>query len=476
MRKHFGWFCAALVISNSFAGQAAVTSMSDINNNANSHYESEAVGLLSHYLQVDTTNPPGNEKLGAQFLASVLGKEGIQAHLFDTAPGRTCVYARLKGNGKKRAIILLNHIDVVPANAHDWKHHPFKGEIIDGEIWGRGTLDIKGFGIAQLETMLMLKRSGKVLDRDIIFLATPDEESGGEHGARVFVKNHSDLVRDAEFLLNEVGAIYTNDSGKPLYWGVDIAEKSVLWLKLTVTGEAGHASLPLPDSAPNKLVLALAKIIESPPPPHVSPVVAQSFHDIAPAMPEPMKSYLTDITASIQDPKVYAAILANKQLGAVLRNTISLTVLKSGYKTNVIPKEATAELDCRLLPATDKDQFIKEIKDTVSPFGVEVSELTWQKADASLPCSALFDAITKVAAKEQPGVPVVPIICPGFTDSHWFRDMDTICYGFAPFEVDPEHIATIHGTNERIPVRSFVQGIKFLHEIINNLAGPSDVQ
>lgn len=474
MKLNLGFLCAAMILSNCLAGQAAVKGITPGTSTRN-HHETEAVGLLSHYLQIDTTNPPGNEKAGAQFLANVLAKEGIQARLFETSPGRACVYARLHGNGRKRAIILLSHIDVVPAKAQDWKHHPFKGEIIDGEIWGRGALDIKGLAIANLETMLMIKRSGKVLDRDVIFLATADEESGGEHGAATFVKNHSDLVRDAEFLLNEVGAIYTNDAGKPLYWGVDIAEKSVLWLKLTATGEAGHASLPMPDSAPNKLVLALAQIIESPPPPHVLQVVAQSFHDIAPAMPEPMRSYFVDIKASVQDPKIYAAILANKQLGAVLRNTVSLTVLKSGYKTNVIPKEAIAELDCRLLPGTDKEQFIKEIKDKVSPFGVEVSELTWQKAEASLPYSALFDAITKVAAKEQPGVPVVSIICPGFTDSHWFRDMDITCYGFAPFEIDPEHVATIHGTNERIPERSFLQGIKYLYEIVTTVASPDNL-
>ncbi|MBX9723951.1 MAG: M20/M25/M40 family metallo-hydrolase, partial [Candidatus Obscuribacterales bacterium] len=229
--------------------------------------QDEAIGLLKEYLKIDTTNPPGNETKGAEYLAKIFKDNGIEAQLYETAPGRSCVYARLKGTGKKKAIVLLNHIDVVPANAADWKHAPFGGDEIDGEIWGRGTIDMKGYGIAQLETMLMFKRSGKLLDRDLIFVGTPDEEVGGNFGASWFVKNHADLVKDAEFLLNEGAFIDTADDGKARYCGVAVSEKSVLWLSLSSKGDAGHASMPQPDSSVNRLVSSLNKIIENPPKP-----------------------------------------------------------------------------------------------------------------------------------------------------------------------------------------------------------------
>lgn len=432
----------------------------------------EAVDLLSRYLQVDTTNPPGNEKLGAQFLADILEKNGIHAELFETAPGRSCVYARLKGNGKKRPMILLNHIDVVPAKAEDWKHPPFKGEIINGEIWGRGAVDMKGFGIAELEVMLMLKRSGKTLDRDVIFLGTPDEEVGGTYGAEWFAKNKADLVKDAEFLINEGFAIDTTAAGKPKYWGVDIAEKSVLWLRLTARGDAGHASMPMPDSAPNRLVRALSRVVNSPPPPSVLPAVEKFFHEIASTEPEPTRGYYEHIETSVMDPKIYTEILKNnRQLSSMLRNTVSLTVLKSGYKTNVIPAEATAELDCRLLPGVDKDKFIEEIRQKIAEPSVDISVVDWVHADASTYESELFDVIKKVAAKEQPGVPVVPVVAPWFTDSHWFRELGATAYGFEPFELDPEHVATQHGKDERLPIKTFSQGIKYLYEIVGDVAG-----
>lgn len=463
--------CASLALLSCVGFPASAVTSQARPAAAAANYADEAVDLLSRYLQVDTTNPPGNEKLGAQFLADIFEKNGIKAEVFETAPGRACVYARLNGNGKKRPIVLLNHIDVVPARPEDWKHHPFKGEVIDGEIWGRGALDMKGFGIAELETMLMLKRSGKTLDRDIIFLGTPDEEVGGTHGAAWFAKNKPELVKGAEFLINEGAAIDTSPDGKPKYWGVDISEKSVLWLKLTAKGDAGHASMPMPESAPNKLIRAVSKVVNSPPSPMVLPAVEQFFSDIAKTEPEPMRSLFANVKASVQDPKSYAEILKNRQLSPMLRNTVSLTVLKAGYKTNVIPAEASAELDCRLLPGADKDKFIAEIKEKMADPAIEVSVLDWVHADASPYDTELFSVIKKVAAKNQPGVPVVPVVVPWFTDAHWFRDLGIMSYGFMPFEIDPEHIATMHGKDERMPVKSFTQGVQFLHEIVGDLCG-----
>jgi acetylornithine deacetylase/succinyl-diaminopimelate desuccinylase-like protein len=429
----------------------------------------EATGILSDYLKIDTTNPPGNEMSGAKFLASVLKKEGIDSQVFEATPGRGCVYARLKGSGKKRPIILLNHIDVVPANAADWKHPPFSGEIHDGEIWGRGAIDMKGMGVAELEAMLMLKRSGCKLDRDIIFLGTPDEEVGGEHGANWFVKNHGDLIKDSEFLINEGFHIDTDSSGKPLYWGVDIAEKNVLWLKLTAKGEAGHASMPMPDSSTNRLTRALSTIVTNPPPPVVLPPVREFFKQISSTATDWRKQAYADIDKSVLDPKIYSELLTDRLKSPMLRNTVSLTVMKAGYKTNVIPAEAVAELDCRLLPGMDHQKFIEEIKKTINDPSIAIDVLEWQFTGASSYDTELFSAIKKVAAQETPGAPVVPVIVPWFTDSHWFRDVGIVSYGFEPFKIDGEHLATMHGKDERMPVAIYDDGIQSLFKILKEL-------
>lgn len=429
----------------------------------------EAVGLLQEYIRVDTTNPPGNEKAGAIWLAAVLKKNGIDAEIFETAPGRACVYARLKGTGKKRPLVLLNHIDVVPAQASDWTQPPFGGVIADGEIWGRGTIDMKGMGIAELESLLMLKRSGKTLDRDVIFLGTPDEEVGGTYGAEWFVKNQPNKVKDAEFLINEGFFIDAGLDGKAKYWGVDVAEKSVLWLRLTAKGDAGHGSMPMPDSAPNRLVQALARVVDSPPKPEVPPAVKAYFENIASVEAEPLNSLYKTITTSVDDEASYKILLKDKLRSSMLRNTVSLTVLKAGYKTNVIPAEASAELDCRLLPEVDKDKFIAGIKKTISDNSIEISVVDWVHGAASPFNSELFDVIKQVAQKNDPGLAVVPVVVPWFTDSHWFRDFGTIAYGFEPFRIDPQHLASMHGKNERIPVESYKRGVMLLNEIVEKM-------
>lgn len=431
--------------------------------------EDEAISMLKEYLRIDTTNPPGNEAKGAEFLANILNKNGIEAKTLETAPGRSCVYARLKGNGKKKAVVLLNHIDVVPARAEDWQHPPFAGEIFDGEIWGRGAIDMKGIAIAQLEAMLTLKRSGKTLDRDLIFLGTPDEEVGGNQGADLFVKNHADLVKDAEFLLNEGAFIDTADDGKPQYCGVAVSEKSVLWLSLTAKGDAGHASMPMRDSSVNRLVRALNKIVENPPPPTVLPAVREYFKRISPTVGEPYKSAFADIEAAVKKPELYQDLLKDKFKSAMLRNTVSPTVLKSGYKTNVIPAEAYAELDCRILPGVTKDQFVFSLKDIIKDPTVEIGVLDWVHTDASPYDTDCFNAITKVVGKQMPGVPVVPMVMPWFTDSHWFRDLGIASYGFVPFKMDPSHLASMHGKDERIQIANYKDALKIFYDVLDEL-------
>jgi acetylornithine deacetylase/succinyl-diaminopimelate desuccinylase-like protein len=440
----------------------------------------DAVKILSDYIKIDTTNPPGNEKLGARYLADILEKNGIEASVIDVpdtrANNRAFVIGRLKGSGAKKAVVLLNHIDVVPARAADWKYPPFGGEIHDGELWGRGAMDMKGMGIMELAAMLALKRNGIKLDRDIIFLATPDEEIGGTYGARWIVEHKKELIADAEFLINEGYPIDAAPGGKAKHWGVDVAEKSILWLSLTARGVAGHASMPLKDSANNRLIAALARLAASPPKMTLQPAVKTFFTSIAANESSPLKELYANIEESAKDKKNEAALHKDLMKFSMLGNTVSITVLKAGYKTNVIPAESYAELDCRLLPGVTPEQFSAEIKTIIADPSIEVKTIEWEKSDPSPFDSAMVHAIEKANAQEsgvkkgESAVPVVPVLVPWFTDSHWFREIGINSYGFEPVECDPEHTATMHGKDERIPVATFKQGIVRLYRILSNLS------
>src|SRR5438128_2225759 len=240
----------------------------------------EAIALLSQYLRINTTNPPGNEIAAARWLAQVLQRDGIEARIFEPAPGKANLYARVRGDGSARPLIFLNHMDVVLASPEYWKVDPFGGVVQDGYVWGRGALDMKGEAIAQLMTLITLKRAGVPLKRDVIFLATSDEEVGAGVGAGWFVEAHPELVRDAEFLINEGGTIRADVNGRIEYYGVGTTEKSPFWLDVTARGTSGHGSRPTPDNPVHRLVRALSRIANHQTPLIVTPAVERYFRDL----------------------------------------------------------------------------------------------------------------------------------------------------------------------------------------------------
>src|SRR5215813_5334533 len=251
-------------------------------------YQDMAVDLMQQYLRINTSNPPGNEIETAKFLKSIFDKYGIRNEIFEYKPGRANIIARLKGNGTKRPIILLSHMDVVTADASAWRVDPFSAQIINGDIYGRGALDMKNEGLLHLMTMIMLSREGPKLSRDVIFLATADEEVKDE-GSIWMIANKADLFKDAEYLLTE-GGDNLREGEKVKFVGIDVAEKAPFWLQLTASGEPGHGSRPIADSAPNRLVAAMARIIQYKPPIKLLPAVERFFHDIAPLQTEPRRS------------------------------------------------------------------------------------------------------------------------------------------------------------------------------------------
>jgi acetylornithine deacetylase/succinyl-diaminopimelate desuccinylase-like protein len=432
----------------------------------------EAVELLAEYLRIDTTNPPGNEIRAADYFARLLKKEGIEYQIFESAPGRGSLYARLRGNGRKRPLILLNHTDVVAAERSFWTTDPFSGQIRDGYLYGRGALDMKSLGAVQLMVMMLLKRSGVSLDRDLIFLATADEEAGGRQGAGWFVRNKADLIRDAEFLINE-GSSNLVFGGRVVYYGIGATEKTPCWLKLTVKGTAGHGSVPQSNSAPSRLVRALGKIEAYETPLKVTPAVARYYKSLADIQPDlELRRAYSDIEAALRDPKLRSLVMSRAENSAMLRNTIQPTVVSIGSKTNVIAPIATAEIDCRLLPGERPEDFVAEIKRVIDDPGIEVETLLAFGATESPVDTDLYRAITGVVRAEDPGARFVPTVLAGFTDSHFFRELGIVCYGFSPFLVPVSDFSGVHGNDERIQVESVKNGTRLLYQIVRALAGP----
>jgi acetylornithine deacetylase/succinyl-diaminopimelate desuccinylase-like protein len=427
-----------------------------------------AADLLSSYIRIDTVNPPGNEIEGARFVADLLEAEGIGTQLFESEPGRGMVFAKMAGSGERRPVILLSHIDVVPAVASEWSHPPFDGVIVDGAVHGRGALDSKGIGITHALAMIALKRLGVELDRDIVLLATGDEETGGRLGAGWFVDNQFDLIADAEFVLNEGGFIRRSE-GLPLIYNVNAGEKGPCWFKITATGEPGHGSRPAADTAVTRLIEALAKLSAWDRPIDVGPVVAGYYAAYA-ALDEEHARQFRQLGRSLEDPTFREWFMSDPVAAALVQNTIAPTVLKASSKTNIVPGEASAQIDSRLLPGHDCDEFLSKVRTLVSDEHVRVEEGEVRFASSQSPLdNPLTEAVESVAAVDPANAVVLPGLQTGFTDSHYFREKGIAAYGFVPIAVSAEERAAIHGPNERVQIEDLKVGVIRLVEILTEL-------
>ena len=438
----------------------------------------EATALLSQYLRINTTNPPGNEIAAARWLAEVLRREGIESQVFEPAPGKANLYARLAGDGSARPIVLLNHMDVVLASPEFWTVDPFGGVIKDGSVWGRGALDMKGEGIAQLMTMLILKRAKVPLKRDIIFLATSDEEIGAGVGAAWIAEHKPDLVRGAEFLLNEGGLTRakTGGGGQGVgaveFYGVGTTEKSPFWLDVTARGTAGHGSRPTPDNSVHRLIRALNRIAEWKTPLIVTPAAERSFRDLATIERDTtVRRWLSDIRAALRDSAAVRVLTSDLTYNALLRNTISITGLKGSTKTNVIPPVATAAVDVRLLPGQDPAAFLAEFVRLIGDTAVTVKPQgpNWPATESSTE-TEMFRAIADVARRRHPEALVTTLMLAGFTDSHYFRRMGIASYGLGPFPLTQADSRGVHGNDERVSIDALRTGVRFYYEVVSRVA------
>ncbi len=419
--------------------------------------EDEAVDWLQGFIQVDTTNPPGNETRAVEFIANILEAEGIPFKTAESAPGRGNIWARLEG-GDEPGLILLQHTDVVPADPNYWSTDPLSGEIRDGYLWGRGTLDMKGTGISQLATFVSLHRAGVPLNRDVILVATADEEAGGFYGAGWLVEHHPEIFEGVGLLLNE--GDFGVDTNNERVFRVEVTQKVPVWLRLTAVDTPGHGSTPNATSSVTRIVEALNRLRENPFPPRIVPAVDAMFQGLAAGESGEWADAYANIATAVNEPGFLDRLQAHSSfMHALTRDACSLTRMQGSSKINVVPPEAWAEIDCRILPDRPSEIFVDEMREMLEDTGVEIDVIMAFTPAVSSTETRLFKAIEAVTAERHPGSRVMPAVATGFTDSHFTRDLGIASYGFDPTIVQEAEYATLHGNDERVSVAAFKRGV-----------------
>lgn len=419
--------------------------------------EDEALAWLQAFIRIDTINPPGNESRAVDFLANILDAEGIPYETAESVPGRGNLWARLEG-GDEPALIMLQHTDVVPANLKYWTTDPLSGEIRDGYLWGRGALDMKGTGISQLATFISLHRAGVPLNRDVVLVATADEEAGGFFGAGWLVKEHPEIFEGAGLLINEGGN--GQETEEDIVFSVEVTQKVPVWLRLTAVDTPGHGSMPNASSSVTRIVDALGILREKPFEPRIVPAVDRMFQSLSEsAEPEWVDAY-ANIAGAVREPGFPEKLQAHSAfLHALTRDTCSITRLSASNKINVVPPEAWAEIDCRILPDRPSEVFVEELRELIGSTGVEVEVIMAFTPAVSETNTLLYRAIEDVTSERYPGSRVMPSVASGFTDSHFTRDLGIASYGFDPIVVPEAEFSRIHGNDERVNVEAFRRGV-----------------
>ena len=420
----------------------------------------EAVDLLQRYLRIDTTNPPGNEQLAADFLRDVLAAEGIDSTCLVSAPGRANLVADLPADSDAKPLILLNHTDVVPVEADQWSVDPFAGVIRDGYLWGRGALDMKSMGILELLTVLTLKRRGVRLRRPVRFLAVADEEAGSDYGVEWLDKQHPEVL-DGAFAINEggYGAVSYLGVERPIF-GISMAEKSPLWLTLRATGRPGHGSAPHDDNVLDRMVRALDRVQNWRRPYLVTEPVAEALrvaHDEGFVDLDPDSCKADEVAERY------------RSLRTVLTNTISATSLHTGMKHNVIPATASATLDCRLVPGYEHARFIEELRSAIDDPRIAIETVFASESPTTPSGGELQQAIRDVCKETMPEAALLPRVTAGFTDSRTFRRRGVPAYGFVPMLLAQDEQGGMHGNNERISLANMRLGVEVLYRVVERV-------
>jgi len=422
--------------------------MKDVNRWPWDAFERETLANLRELIKLDTTNPPGNERIATDFIAATLGRCGIEATVIESAPARASLIARVAGRDRtKPPLMLSSHTDIVPVEAERWTHPPFAAELADGCIWGRGSIDMKSKCATDLGLMLALSRASAAPERDLILAAVADEEAGSELGARFLVERHPELVR-AGYVLNETGG-FTLYMGERRFYPIQVAEKGFVTIKMTVTAAPGHGSMPRSDTAIAWLADLITRITRTPMRRRLTPLMRDTLAELG--------------IPSDKAPPILRPMMAN---------TVTPTILRAGYKDNVIPGEASVILDGRTLPGENEHSFLRELRDIVGPEpALEVLKAAPPaEASADTPLFRLIKARTEAA---DPGARAIPWMLPGATDSKFYAQLGATCYGFAPVKLDPKMPfgALYHGNDERMPIDGFLWGLRLYSEVVLTFLG-----
>jgi acetylornithine deacetylase/succinyl-diaminopimelate desuccinylase-like protein len=429
--------------------------------------EHEATSLLQTYLRIDTTNPPGGEEAGAQFLAGLLRKDGIEPTFYDAGNDRVSLAARLPGTNSAGTLplVLLSHIDVVPVERDYWSVDPYAGILKDGVLWGRGALDMKGMAVMELLTFALFKRHRVPHERDLIFLAVADEEAASKSGMSWLAEHHPELLR-ADAVINEGAFGFGELMGhRGLIFGVSTSEKAPLWLRLTATGRPGHGSIPHGQNAALRLVEALARVAAVERSATLRPETQLTL--------ETLKSVgLFPADLDVTDPDVLQGLAgASDLVRALVSNSVSLTSLAGGSKINVIPAKTEATLDCRLLPGQDVDAFLTDMRAVIDDERVEISVVHRDEPLVSQIRSDILEHVEATIRHETAGGVVMPMISPGFTDSRIYRAHGVPSIGYTPVLLTTEEAGGVHGHDERISTANLRLGTQLLLDTVRRAAG-----
>ena len=411
-------------------------------------FEQETLENLRALVICDTTNPPGNEKIATDFIARALTREGIDSTIVEAAPTRSNLIARIAGHDSAKAPLMLSsHTDVVPVEATRWTRQPFGAEVADGCVWGRGAIDMKSKCAMDLGIAMALKRVNANLERDLILAAVADEEAGSELGAKFLVENHPELVR-AGFVLNETGG-FTLYMGERRFYPIQVAEKGFVTVRMTVTAAPGHGSMPRADTAIAWIADLISRITRTPMRRRLTPLMRETLAElgISPEKAPPL-------------------------FGPMMANTVTPTILRAGYKDNVIPGEASVILDGRTLPGEDERSFMRELREVVGPEPALEVIKSAPPAEAS-PDTPLFRLIKSRTEAADPGARAIPWMLPGATDSKFYAQLGSICYGFAPVRLDPKMPfgSLYHGNDERMPIAGFLWGLRLYTDVVLTFLG-----
>ena len=434
----------------------------------------EAQGWLIDLVKINTVNPPGNEAAVAKYISAIFQKEGINNEVLDMAPGRSIVVARLQAGplpDPSNALLLVAHQDTVGVDPSKWSVDPFSATIRDGYIWGRGSIDDKAMLTANIATMVELKRSHARLARDVIFLSTDDEEQGGAASIKFTIQKYWDKIACA-YALNEGGRIIVKDN-KVQYVGVQASEKVAYNVIVTATGQSGHGSLPKPDNAVTHLAAAVAKLgayqVHADP----NTITRRYFEQLAKVEDDDIAKWMRALEQPQRADLAYQHLSdASPMWNSMLRDTIAPTMLQAGVRVNVVPSEASANLNIRMLPGHSimelMGEFTKLVNDPQVKF--KLAEDSGENAPSSDLTTPLYQTIDRLTAQEFPGAITLPMMGTGATDSASLRLHKVQAYGLEPFPMIEEDSSRVHADNERIPVDSFHKGVVFLYHVVSNFA------